>query len=121
MKNNREAPFGVFNRTVLFYKARRKNPCHTVRIGSWWDVKILWQQLDFRDLTQGTIYRDFEAELTPEKLRELMDHFSRASRMPDQIYSNSQWQKHISEQSAELEDGLEERNLGRIVLRLAET
>jgi hypothetical protein len=121
MKNNREAPFGVFNRTVLFYKARRKNPCHTVRVGSWWDVKILWQQLDFRDLTQGTIYRDFEAELTPEKLRELMDHFSEASRKPGQIYAHSEWQNHITNELAELEEGLEERHLGKIVIKLAET
>jgi hypothetical protein len=121
MKNNREAPFGVFNRTVLFYKSRRKSPCHTVRISSWWNVKTLWQKLDFSDVTQGTIYMDFEAELTPEKLRELMDHFSQTSRMPDRIYAHPEWQKHITNELAQLEEGLEERNLGRIVIRLAET
>lgn len=117
MKNDKETNskkklFGVFNRRVEFYRAGSKIPFETVNV-LWWDLQYLWQHLDFTDVTQGTIYMDFDAEVSKETLQQLIDYFLSESKQENSIYAHELWQKNIAKDLFDLQYGLEHPRLKR--------
>ncbi len=87
---------------------------------SWWDLQYLWQNLDFTDVTQGTIYMDFDAEVNKETLQHLIDYFLTESQQESSIHAHELWQKNIAKDLFDLHYGLDHPRLKKIKVVLRE-